>query len=260
MKYLFFIVTSLFVGVADAQKPADRLIEMGLKGMVKQVTEVINFSEANNTSESSDTVIMNFDGRGQELDKIFKKNGQEKKTAFVYAKGKITERQFYHGKVIETANLLYNNNGQLIEFNSTHDEDPFLENPFKGKSMVIVKYDKKGNKIEEDDYFDGNKLSGKSSFIYNKNNQNVEEDREKYLSSGIKKEKSINKYNLRGEKVKSQTFDSLGRLIDEYSVTYSNFDQHGNWLLRIFNMKMPGQSHDDSFSKNITRRKIVYYQ
>jgi hypothetical protein len=262
MKYcLLIIVINLFAGFADAQKPGARLIAMGLKGKVKQVIEYkYSSDEGIGAPENPEKSIINFDEKGNQLDEtIYFKVGLIKKTFFSYTKGKITQRQYYNKKLNGTYIQTYDENGHEIEFDMSSDGDTSIKIP-KSKSKFVIKYDNKGNRIEEDGYFNGTTLTNKTIFIYNKENQVVEEDRVRYSSIGVKKEKCINKYDSKGYIIRSETYDLLGKLKDEYAVSYSNFDKQGNWLVVAFVMKMYSDKQDNSLSKDITKREIVYFK
>jgi len=264
MKYIsLIIVISLFVGFANAQKPGARLLALGLKGKVKQVTEyVYKDVEYISNLRTPEKHIENFDEKGNQLDEtVYTNTGLIKKTVFIYTKEKIIQRQYLNGKLNGTFVQIYDDNGHEIELDMSTDEDTSEEIPMpKMNSRTIVKYDKKGNKAEEDEFLNGTKLTGKTTFVCNDEYQIVEEDRVRYFSTGVKKEKSINKYDSAGNKIKSETYDLLGKLIDEYTVSHDNLDQHGNWQLMTFIMKMHSQPHDDSLYKVITKREIVYFR
>ena len=108
MKYVSFIlILSLFAVFANAQKPRARLLELGLKGRVKEVIDTYQhdvdkgIKSLNSLTTKKKTI--DFDERGNQTDGILSYGGGGfKRTIFIYLKKEVVEKSYINNKLFST--------------------------------------------------------------------------------------------------------------------------------------------------------------
>jgi hypothetical protein len=181
-------------------------------------------------------------------------NGVHTGTNMTGADGKIMEQQTYKndekgrmigiahsdksGTILSKTSIKYNEKGEKIEEVEFKDEKVNRRDSFK--------YDNKGRLVEED--VSVNDYPVKTLYKYNLAGKVIEKKR---FADGILKERLTMKYDDMGNDIEDDRYDGKDSLTDSYITTYENFDKQHNWLKR--NEFTGGKISD------ITERKIEYY-
>jgi len=255
---VIFIILASIMQIAYSQKPGVGLKDLGLKGNVKQVIKfTYRGDEKVDTIGTPEKDIINFDEKGNQLDEtMYDKTGQMQKMLFTYTKGRITEKQYYNGKVFDSLIHIYNDQGYEIEFDTEMGGDPSLK-IVKSDYKVWYKYDAKGNKIEAKTNGTFRNSPNKTIFLYDEKNQEIESD--SYLPDGKKGEMTKFYYDSLGNQIKTETFNAEGNLVSDRTVSYRNLDGHGNWQLMTTLFK----SHSDKlivyWPASIVKIQIIYF-
>ncbi len=232
-----------------------------MKGKVKQVT-VYFYGDQQAFIEKRPSLkrIAIFDNNGKEIEDTKIEDQKTSKTIYQYMGNRIVDTTYSDGKVVKIEVEILDKADRLLELDMEIN-DPDMPPGFRHfKTKSIFKYDEKGNQTEDAAYDQGEKLMSKHSLLYNNEKQVIEENYVSYRASGIQIMKTINYYNAAGLRVKEMSYESE-KLTGEGSISYSKFDQQGNWVSSTEETKYHSDSiFKDNESKSTTIREITYFQ
>ena len=114
---------------------------------------------------------------------------------------------------------------------------------------IQIKYDEKGNRIEENEYNSDGSLKSKATYKYDEKGNKIEENR--YNSDGSLDKKYTYKYDEKGNRIEKNEYNSDGSIVIEKWTNKNEYDKQGNWIKTIvFKNEIP---------RNIVERQIEYY-
>lgn len=266
MKNLALLISlTVFTQIGHAQVRVEYIPEQfKLRGRIKQIIEY-NYINPRNIDSLKNPVriIKDFDEKGYQLDEITynKLENLESKTVFDNSNANtvIQSCNDSKGDLKWKTVSKYDNNGNEKEVSNYLDATagtPPEVNSFK----FIYNYDDINNMVEMDTYSSNSILSAKEVYIYNENHQITEEHRTDYLPGRVSEKKVFFHYDLNGNKITSRRYDSNARLKVEHIITYSNFDNEGNWLTETYDTIIHYTGSQDYHTKDISKREILYFK
>lgn len=259
---ILFTLSICCIGqITRAQVRVTDISEPDLKGSVKRVIEYIyrGVEGKVDTTHPPGKRIRNFDPSGNELNEVsYKNNGEIQDTCvFIHDKdGMILETEYGNNhNLIGTLAFKYDNKGNEIASEIVSNFDPIVKIGYEN----IYLYDNVGHRIEEDKYLNGGQLYEKAVGIYNEQNRKTQENRVIYFDNKQKKQKVFFKYDDFGNIIKTEYYNSEGKLTEESSSLPSNIDREGNWQMKVDKLKYIDSKTLDFVMENITKRYIEYY-
>ena len=238
---------------------AQTLKSSGLKGPVSEVVSYGYDIDKSNHLVNQQKSIWRYDKKRNllEYEKFSTKGVLISKSVNIWTNSKTDtacdydEKNRLKGKSV----WKYNNDQQTVEvdevyYNSSLDTGVIAQ-LFKNKPAPlfkkICKYDKAGNRIEEDSY-SGNILHYKVVTFFTKDNLKIRD--EEFDRNGVLTSSTIFKYSKSGNLIETIFSYTVGKSKIQGINKYSNFDRYGNWL---------SETYQDNESKKLHRKVIKYY-
>ena len=234
--------------------------ERGLKGNVRELTEITKDDESSSIADKTTKRIIIFDKQGYITgDNEYLSDGSlVKRRKYINARNnEITITEYNkHNNILSKATYSLNDRHQLAEIKMESFEDPDKPDPNLKELLKkklppyknVYKYDQVGNRIEEDSY-SGDVVLSKMLYTYDKANRKLKEEMVN-VTTGKTEFGDTYIYDTAGNMIGSKGFDATGGKISNNTTTYGKFDKHGNWL------EENHTSPDYNFKKE---RTIKYY-
>lgn len=249
----------IFCSCQRQQGPKSYLAELGLKGKVRQITQYTYADEQSfKTNQPGGKTIFNFDSNGRLLNYMA---SEGIKNVVKYEKQRIVATAYLKDTAIGHVVALLDQNGRRLEEDYYMDESALPNASGVIRSRTLFKYNNDGYVAEEDVYDGGKAIGSKKTYVYNDKYQKIEERITSFDSANIAKTfKTVYSYDAAGNETSEKQYEG-GELAYIQLNSYSNFDQAGNWLVRISNdtdnsTTKPGEHTVKSF----IRREIKYFQ
>ena len=248
-----------FLAGCNSPRKSD-LEESGMKGKIKQMTELVNnhvsdslFTEDDPTEEKTEYDVMRV------LD--FYPNGNLKNLRLILQNGTSVQKYLYDKDSLLTE-VQYFENGRMLSYETYSYNSKGLKESIAVKDTsgallqtVSLKYDGKGNKTEQTDIFPGG-LKRTQYFKYNDKGQLAEKKVvQNGVSTGI-----TEKYHY-DENGNLSELSSVDTMFDSFTMSqkfhYKEIDSLGNWTYR----ETEGISSKSTQGKIIQtwERTIEYY-
>lgn len=258
-KIIFFkihwVLLAFTMGNCSSHKMND-LIRFDLKGHIRTIKEItfeaidssgtIAPGKRSRPSWKKDSYkVFNIDGNLiQEIQ--YKTDGEVRNKIFykhISSENKTEEYTFKPDNILLYKRItLYSGEGRLIEKFLYGADDSLL-------SKWIYTYNNKGFKTEENQFFpQKEKPTIRTIYKYDKKGNKINE--EMYNSEGGLIAKWLSKYNRKGLAEEESYYYSDGSLNSKENYSYE-FDEKGNWIRQII--------HENDQPRYIVIREIVYY-
>jgi|GEM_PF-6432904 len=205
-------------------------------------------------------VVLNFDSNGKLLDYFSVAGGVGLKHILKYERQRIVSTAYLKDSIIGHAVARLDKYGRRVEEEYYTGQSALPASGGMIRSRIVIKYDTNGDVMERDKYDGGKAIDTKKTYVYNDKNQKIEEITESYEADSAVTSRTVYAYDAAGNEVRHEDYD-FGELVFIQLNAYSNFDQDGNWLVRVSNdsdnkIKNPAERT----SKSFTRREIKYFQ
>lgn len=254
---LYASLALLLAGCASSHRKSD-LEESGLKGRIKQMTELVKnqssdrFDESDPTEEKTEYDLMRIldfypNGNLKSL-RLIQENGTSVKKFIYDADSLLAETQYF-----EQGKLLYY---EFYTNNSKGFKESILVKDTLGTLLQTInfKYDKKGNKVEQTDLFP----QGQKKIQYFKYDKKGRLIGKTSVQNGVNSD--IAEKYLYDENGNIAEITSEDTMFDSFTMSqkfYYKLDDHGNWIYR----EMEGIAPKSKDAKVVQtwERTIEYY-